>query len=29
VLRYVARDLIHEELANLSGADPSASIPAA
>ena len=29
VLRYVARDLIHEELASLSGADPSASSPAA
>lgn len=29
VLRYMARDLIHEELASLSGADPSASSPAA
>jgi len=29
VLRYVARDLIHQELATLSGADPSVSSPAA
>ena len=29
VLRYVARDLIHEELGGVSGADPSASNPAA
>lgn len=29
VLRYVARDLIHQELVTLSGADPSASSPAA
>ena len=29
VLRYMARDLIHEELASLPGADPSASSPAA
>jgi hypothetical protein len=29
VLRYVARDLIQEDLASLSGADPSASSPAA
>jgi hypothetical protein len=29
VLRYMARDLIHEELASLSGADPSASSSAA
>jgi hypothetical protein len=27
--RYAARDIIHEELASLSGADPSASSPAA
>jgi hypothetical protein len=29
VLRYIARDLIQEELAALSGADPSTSRPAA
>ena len=29
VLRYMVRDLIHEELASLSGADLSASSPAA
>jgi hypothetical protein len=29
VLRYIARELIQEELAGLSGADPSASSPAA
>jgi hypothetical protein len=29
VLRYVARDLIRQELTALSGADPSASSPAA
>ena len=29
VLRYVARDLIHGELAGLSGANPTASSPAA
>jgi hypothetical protein len=28
-LRYIAQDLIHEELARLSSADPSASSPAA